>query len=58
MGLSSSRPARALWIEINYENGKTNIPESRPARALWIEISNMWAVASFAIVEAREGLVD
>ena len=33
-----SRPARALWIEIEEYNEELNPDVSRPARALWIEI--------------------
>ena len=35
-----SRPARALWIEIQDGTGLNNINTSRPARALWIEIQD------------------
>ena len=35
----SSRPARALWIEIALTARKLAVDGSRPARALWIEIS-------------------
>ncbi len=36
--LSSSRPARALWIEIALSAASLACSASRPARALWIEI--------------------
>ena len=55
----TSRPARALWIEIISEAKMTRLmPESRPARALWIEIRQIISALTLLAVEAREGLVD
>ncbi len=54
----TSRPARALWIEIaSRENGRLGT-RSRPARALWIEIYLPPYINKYMMVEAREGLVD
>ena len=54
-----SRPARALWIEIEAVLQNHDLQESRPARALWIEICKSVKAASIRnYVEAREGLVD
>ena len=36
-----SRPARALWIEIQNSEFRCRENASRPARALWIEIHSM-----------------
>ena len=55
---SLSRPARALWIEIDGNTIKMAYAESRPARALWIEISPHSQPLRINRVEAREGLVD
>ena len=43
---SSSRPARALWIEIEDLEGEALLEQSRPARALWIEIVLMPLIIS------------
>ena len=53
-----SRPARALWIEIESESETTESIKSRPARALWIEIEGAAKDMAETTVEAREGLVD
>ena len=37
----SSRPVRALWIEISSSNLKPRYQRSRPVRALWIEIPDI-----------------
>ena len=54
----ASRPARALWIEIQSHRTIVISIRSRPARALWIEIINWRIRRSRLSVEAREGLVD
>ena len=54
----SSRPARALWIEIPEIVSVALLVMSRPARALWIEIGSDATLPSVYPVEAREGLVD
>ncbi len=54
----TSRPARALWIEIGEEMDIKKGYKSRPARALWIEIIGRSYRVSHWTVEAREGLVD
>ena len=53
-----SRPARALWIEMEPIFSICKIMKSRLARALWIEISSKFAKSSIFAVEARESLVD
>ena len=55
----SSRPVRALWIEILLSFLSIDKLSSRPVRALWIEIH--YIVVQDCCqhqVEAREGLVD
>ena len=59
MTTDTSRPARALWIEISPSNAHwSSFTGSRPARALWIEIGGGSKNRVIEIVEAREGLVD
>ena len=43
MQLTPSRPARALWIEIDAFPSSTLTKVSRPARALWIEMMKVSA---------------
>ena len=35
----TSRPVRALWIEISRKTSNVRSCQSRPVRALWIEIT-------------------
>ena len=58
VGAAASRPARALWIEINESAYLAEKVKSRPARALWIEIFDLHDFEFMEDVEAREGLVD
>ena len=37
----SSRPVRALWIEMVVSIGEIGVAASRPVRALWIEIEDI-----------------
>ena len=53
-----SRLARALWIEDNFQTAGIMMNESRLARALWIEDVTADLLHRYAVVEARESLVD
>ena len=56
--VSSSQPARAVWIEIIDYLFHTYSFRSQPARAVWIEIQLSFAFSIDAIVTACEGCVD
>ena len=56
--ISTSQPARAVWIEIVNVWKKQDSMPSQPARAVWIEMQPLSHMLPAPHVTACEGCVD